>query len=333
MKQFLTPLLLLILYSCSTRQKIKHAEFPDTITVTKTAAHIHEPETKIFYIPPKGFTKGKYSITYGSAEGGAETFNVTNSVSGANLPTNIDSLRKNMEASDHKILVIKPVTHNGLPAIYSESISMDKFYTASLQVHLKDSTILFIEGRYTYESKPENVDKLFKAMQNVLYDENYTIDQMAERSIRLDDSGSPFKFAKKDNNQIYYYSPGGQACDPVCPKPYVLFFDAMKETRRGGKITFESGGEDRFPSYAGQLKDAGFSLVKKGNEKVFTQAGKHARETLLEGIGPDGEDVLVLLTEVNTEYSVIITLGIAKPGDEKSISDFRELAATLTIRE
>jgi len=319
-----------ILSACGNNEKVTHSAFPDAITVTKTSAHIHIPNTKFFVVPPQGYSKG--ATGYELGESTLNAFSISQSA-GSTLATTLDGVKREIETEhDAKIREIKPVTYNGMAGIYSERISMGKFHSAELRVPLKDGTILSIQGSYTYETAPENIERVFTAMRQALYDEQYQIDVMAESNYQLSDSGSRFRFAKDDKRR-FYYTLGGKPCGEYCKMPYLHFFETLKESKRDGKLVFDPGEKDRFPSYEPNLAQAGFLVKLKGNRKEFVQSGRRAREMVLEGIGIDGEPVVLFLREVNHGYGVVVMLGVAKEGDDKSISDFRKLAATLVIKE
>ncbi|MEO7308633.1 MAG: hypothetical protein ABIR78_08735 [Ferruginibacter sp.] len=331
-KNCLALLAFLLLAGCD-RKQIIHDEFPDTISVKLTPQHVRFLGTNFFVIPPAGFVKTEHNLQYQIPGKDMQNFSISRSVIGVKYPLTVEELKAKKTESRDKVLVAKKITYNGMPGLYSETLSMDKFYTAEILVPLKDGSTLFITGNYNYESSGETVSKILTAMQQALFDESYTVDYKGDRDleIQLDDTGSAFKLSTKEKNGARYYTLDGKACASYCTAPYLIFFDADKITQNKYGNNNHAPDKKDFPSYQQHLKETGFVTKQRTSYKEFSLNGNPARESLFNATDINGESILLLMTEVSRDFTVIVTLGVASPVDTASIAQFRKLSATLKI--
>lgn len=330
-KIYLVLSIAMLLAGCGGK-KIIHDEFPDNISVKMTPQHVRFLGTNFYVVPPEGFVKTEHSSQYEIPGSSIQNFSINRSVVDVEYPLTVEALKKEKTKGRDKLLVVKKITYNGMPGLYSETLSMDKFYNAEILVPLKDGSTLIIEGNYNYESSAETVSKILTGMQQALFDEGYTVDHSGDRDleIQLDDSGSAFKLSSKEKNGARYYTLGGENCVSFCTVPYFIFFDARKIQKVYGNESYSLNEKD-FPSYELHLKQAGFLIKSKISYKEFSQNGKPARESLYNATDINGEKILLLMTEVSRDFTVIVSLGAASPEDTGNIAEFKKLAATLKV--
>ncbi len=342
---------LAIATSCGNKTP-KHEPFPDTLTVTKTNDHVRLRNSKVFVVPPEGFTKSR---EYGDIkyESGGAYFKAAHDVKETNIATTIEGIQQDVQKYGHQLLELKPITYNGLQGVYFEEVSMNKFYTAEFRVRLKDSSIFRVTGHYTYESSPETVSKIFLAMKQAFFDDAYTLDRTADQvqMLHLDDAGSRFKLSYVDTSAkkykvvqrgygeellagvkhkhfTYYYTLSGGLFTGV--PPYLIMLDAPII---GGNYDYKYTKDYNFPSIANSLADYGFIVKRSGATRNFEINGKKARETLFQGTDISGTPVSVKLTEINTGYGLVSIIGVAEKGDDATLQELRDLAATLEVEE
>lgn len=336
---FYYMLLLIFISACGTGKEEQQVNFPATVAAQKTAAHKRVAGTKFFVLVPAGFKeKDEYSgAEFTSATGEREGFGVSQTVVGADYPTTVEGMRAQLEKRGEEVLELRSITYNGMPAIYYQTLFVRKFYHSYINIPMPDKSTVIINGFYTKETSPENRQVIFNAMQQAYFDENYQVDHTAERMELLSITGnaSGFKLAMVDTsktNFTYYYTPNGKSVDDKLP--YLLLFEANK-TPVSGRVGDDNYRMDlsSFPTYAGLLGKDGYDVQRKGYPKEFTLNYKKARETLLEGIDKlSRKPVSLLLTEVNNQYSVVVMLGVADKGDEKSIAAFKLMGPALVIK-
>lgn len=333
MKKLLTITAIVFFISCGGYKQVKHAEFPDAINAKMTASHVRLLGTNFFVVPPQGFVKTEHSNQYEIPGTNMQNFSIDRSVAGVKYPATVEELKQEKEKGRDKVLVVKKITYNGMPGLYYERLSMDKFYTAEIIVPLKDGTTLLIRGNYSYESSEETVTKILNAMQQALYDETYVVDYEGDKglSFRLDDSGSSFKFASTDYG-VTTFTVNGKPCSGICSAPYLLLFDAGKKGRDGTIDKIRLDKED-FPSYERHLKTEGYGIKQQLESKEFKHNGNPAREKLFSVTDLDGQPALLLLTEVGRDFSVVVTIGVAKDGNMQTVEEMRRLVGTLKITD
>ncbi|MBL0057152.1 MAG: hypothetical protein IPP31_13430 [Chitinophagaceae bacterium] len=318
---------------CSSNSAPKHEAMPDQVVSERTAKHVNVKRSKCFIVPPEGSKRSDDLTQLYDFPGMSLTgINVSLAVKEASYPKNIEEMKAELN-KDHNavILVLKNIVFNGMPGLYYETCSMDKFYDAVIQVPLKDSTTLLIKGSYTNKTDGGTVENIFASMRSAYYDEKYKIDERTALEYQLDDSQSPFKYAgiEKRTFNFQWFTLQGKDYGSIGNEPYFLFFSPNKVYKSMKNIRRE------FMSYRYQLNLPawGFKFdsptALSGYGKTFKLSGHDAYEYLLPATDINGRRVTLLYTEVNYNTSTLVMMGVTAENDMKNIEEFRKLTATL----
>jgi len=176
---------------------------PTEIKSAKTSAHINMPRSKVFIVPPQGFTPSNDVSAIQNED--KAVIRVAENPDGNFYISTADFSRAAFEAKGIKILDYKELTINGYPAkmILTQSPDGTNVYTLAFG----DTTFFVaVMGAYSSTDSKMGTD-LQKAMQTIYYDKSFKVDPFAYTTFTLDDSQTRLKFFQyKSDMYIYYFN-------------------------------------------------------------------------------------------------------------------------------
>ena len=175
---------------------------PGEIKSVKTSAHVNIPGTRVFIVPPHGFTP---SDELPAIQKGDNLMIQAIDLAGGNFYTNAASFnRASFENQGIKVLDYKELKVNDYPAkmILMQSPDGVKAYN----LVFGDTTFsVSLLGIYPQADDTAGFD-IQKAIQTIYYDKSFKVDPFARAIFTLDDSRTQVKF-KKYSASVYLYSP------------------------------------------------------------------------------------------------------------------------------
>lgn len=310
---FLILSLFLFISSCAQKadNKIKKE-----ITNNKTSKHINIPGTRLYMIPPPGFTVAKTFI--GLENGNLGMMNVYDLV-GGNYNTNAATFSKEaFESKGLKVYDFQTITVNGFPCKYV-SIQADATTTAHSLVF--GDTTFSVMIMSSYVSANEEIGKqILGAINSIYYDKSKAIDPYETANFTLDESKSKFKFQNYTAN-LYIYTIDGKDNKGQADDPGILITQFPMD---GTPKQVAEAMVDK----AGQYGLTEFKIRDAGELDINGQKG-YAME--IHGLMKGKPSILYTCVVAKGDKGIIIQ-GIAPKDPEENLKEFKNLINTIQIK-
>lgn len=307
MTKFLTILFVcLTLISCGQTPKSKPAT---DITTTKSSKHLNIPGTRVFVIPPTGFTT---STSLPAIEKGNQGLLQAMDLVGGSFYTNAATFSKEkFEQKGVKVFEYKEFKLNNYPAkmVLIQGDPQTKMYN----LVFGDSTFSTSVMGVFATNDNQTGEQIKQAIQSIYYDKTFEVNPFATAPFKLDDTKSIFKFAKFAAS-TYMYSIDGVKKDSYDNEPYFMVLAAPTEG-----ATLKSIVDDM----ANVLKN---STIKNISETKTNGLQSYKREVYGE---LNGKPALLFQHVVLIGESAVVMQGIADDNFEKYVVEFEKLSNTV----
>jgi hypothetical protein len=308
-------LLLFSLTACGqqTADKIKY-----NVQNTKTTKHINIPGTRLFIIPPAGFTVSK-TVT-GLQKGEQSMINVMDLV-GGNFYSNAANFSKaKFEQKGIQVFDYQEIKVNGFPAKYilMQGDPNAKVYSLVFGDSSFSTMIMAI-----YSPTDEATGKqLIAALNTIHYDKSKKIDPFEMAIFSLDDKNSTFKFFQYSAN-MYMYTPGGIDNTNSSETPFLVVTQLPGEAGVTAKMVADKMSD--------KMEQYGFSNTEVKNISESTINGYEAYQAEIYGDIQGKRSVFYQCVVVDGD-KIVSMQGMAKNDLETNVKAFRELTGTVRIK-
>lgn len=303
---FISCLTLTLYTSCG---QTPNSGFPDEIKTTKAAKLVNIPGTRVFIIPPEGFT---VSSTLPAIEKGNSGMVQAMDLPGGNFYTNAATFSKeNFEQKGMKVFEYKELKINGLPAklAFIQRDPQTKVYN----LVFGDSTFSTMVMGVFASNDNKTGEQIKQALLSIYYDKGMDADPLATAPFKLNDSKSIFKFAKSGAS-MYLYSIDGVKKDAYENEPY---FMALSIPIEGASLN--SLADDM----AEMIKDSHIKNISENKTNGFQSFKREVYGKL------NGKPALLFQHIVLIGQSAIVMQGIADDNFDKYIAEFEKLSGTV----
>jgi hypothetical protein len=164
--------------------------------------------------------------------------------------------------------------------------------------------------------------KIKTALLSVKYEKDRKIDPLSGTFFTITDTNSSYRFAKF-NDDFYIYSSGGEIKDAYSGESIVSILPFTSE--------YSVGDETIAKAIRSSYEQYGITDIKVKKENPVQIGKLNAMEAELDARIDNKKAVLYRLTLINGQKAVLI-LGIATSDYDKNISEFKNLASTLTFK-
>lgn len=285
---------------------------------SKTNKHINIPGTRLYIVPPPGFTVSQTPA--GLKKGGTSMITVTELTDG-NFYSNAASFNKaGFEQRGIKTFDYQEIKVNGYPAKYV-SLQGDSSARMYWLVFGDSSFSTMVMG--VYQANDEVTGKqILGALNTICYDKNKKIDAFEAAAFSLDDKQSKFKFFHYATN-MYVYTIGGVDNKNDSDAPFLVITQmpivkGMKAKNVGDMLLSKMQGYG--------LSNA--TIKNASQEKIN---GYDAYEAEVHGQMQNRNGMIYQCVIANGD-NVITMQGIAKNDFDENLAAFKSLAHTIKIR-
>ena len=311
MKTIITLLVICLSVLCQAQEAVKD------ISNQKTENHINIPGTRLFIIPPKGFTVSKSFL---GLRKGEDAMIQVYELNGGNFYSNAKSInRKKFEDNGIKVYNYSEFHFNTYPAkyVYVQGSPLIN----SHQLTYGDSTfsVMLISG---FSSEDKEMEKEINAsLLSVYYDPSLKIDPFATAHFTLDESVTRYKFSEYSSN-LYAYTPDGK-------KDHDKFSPLVTITQ----LPLEQGStfETIVESVIKGINQNSFILIENISEGKKTINGFEAYEKIIKGYFNRKKARFYYLIFKQEDHCVIFC-GMSYAEDENDLNDFKTFAKTIKLK-
>ncbi len=284
----------------------------------KTEKHINIPGTRLYIVPPTGFTVATSFL--GLQKGDNSAFQIYDLV-GGNYYTNAATFSKEaFEQKGAKVFDYKVFKVNGFPAKY-----------IFMQGDQNANAISLVFGDTTFSTMimaiyPSTDDKTGEQIQNAIktiyYDKNLKIDPFATASFTLDETKSIFKFSKSTSG-MFMYSIGGVDKQSFNDEPFITVTTIPKDPSMNAKSISEM--------MVSSLEQYGLAEKDLKNISTSNVNGQSAYEVEVYGL-MEGENSLIYQLIVTGQDKAIAIQGIVKSDFDNNLREIKNLAKTIKLK-
>ena len=289
----------------TTREKAK-----GDITTTKSAKHQNIPGTKVFVVPPSGFT---VSTTLPAFQKGNQGLLQAMDLPGGNFYSNAATFSKEkFEQKGLKVLDYKEFAINGSPAkmVLVQGDPQTKMYNLVFGDTTFSASVMGIFPT----NDNQTGEQLKQAIASIYYDKAFEVDPFATAPFKLDDTKSIFKFAKFAASN-YMYSIGGVKKDVYNNEPFFMALAAPMEGE-----TLKAIADDM----AEMIKEQKVKNEINGSTNGLQSFKREVYGKL------NGKPALLFQHVVLLGESAVIMQGIADDNFEKYLPEFEKLSNSVT---
>lgn len=311
-----TGFLFLIVFALSAQAQ--DGTIKAVISNTKTANHINIPGTRLYIIPPAGFTVAKLFL--GLQKGENAILNIYDLV-GGNYYTNAATFsRGSFEEKGARVFEFKEIRVNGFPCKYLRA--QTDIFTNAIAMVFGDSTFSTMIMAAYPASDEQTGRQIINALNTICYDKAKKVDPFATALFTLDDKVSLYKFYQF-NAGLYVYTEDGKENNSENDDPFFLVTQLPLEKFMSAKTV------------------AGMMLAKAEEYGMTNQEVKNQSTEKLNGYDAyraevygkmNGKNSLIYMCTVVKGDLAIVMQGIAKKDIEKNLEEFKKLAATVKLK-
>ena len=295
----------------------KAQESAKDVSTQKTENHINIPGTRLFIIPPKGFTIAKSFL---GLQKGEEAMIQVYDLDGGDFYSNAKSIsRKKFEDNGFKVYDYSEFHLNAYPAKYV--CVQGSALIHSHQLTFGDSTfsVMLITG-FSSEDK-ETGEQIKNALLSVYYDPSLKVDPFATAHFTIDESATRYKFSMYSSN-LYAYTPDGKKNDDKF-SPLVTITQLPLE--QGS--TFETIAESMIKG----INQNSFILIENISATRKTINGFEAYEKIIKGYFNRKKARFYYLI-FKQENRCIVFCGMTYAEDDNDLNDFITFAKTIQLK-
>lgn len=288
------------------------------ISNSKTSQHVNIPGTRLYMIPPAGFTVSQTPA--GLQKAGNAAITVTDLV-GGNYYTNAANfnkagfIRRGIKTYDYQEIKV-----NGYPAKYV-SLQGDANARMYWLVFGDTSFSTMVMGVYP-QTDAATGKEILGALNTIYYDRDQKIDPFAAAAFSIDDSRSAFKFFQYSTN-MYVYTEGGRDNKNDPDAPFLVLT----------QMPVEKGMTAKDVGNMMLSKLEGYGLTQTSIQHASSQKinGYDAYEAEVHGLMHGKPSIMYQCVISNGDY-VISMQGVAKTAFDANLAAFKELAHTIKIK-
>lgn len=308
-KLFLTCILASLAITCLGQQT--------EINNEKTNKHIRIPGTRVFLIPPKGFTIAKGFL--GLRKGDDAYIQIYDLVGGSFYSNARSINRENFEANGVKVYNYSEFQFNKYPAkyVYSQGPNL----LNSHQLTFGDSTFSVMMMSALYPEDKEMEKLLKECILSAYYDTSVRIDPFETAYFTIDESSSKYKLQEYAAN-VYYYSVGGVKSGDAF-SPAVMITQLPAETSN----TFET----LIESMINGLKQNSFIQTGIVSSTEKTINGFKGYEKTVKGYFKRKKVTVYYLAFIKNDISIVFC-GITHAEDDSDLKDFVTFSSTMKLK-
>jgi hypothetical protein len=289
-----------------------------SIRNTKTAKHINIPGTRLFIIPPAGFTVSK-TIT-GLQKGETSMVNVMDLVGGNFYSNTANFSKAGFEQKGIRVFDYREIKVNGFPAKYM--LMQGDPDTKMVSLVFGDTSFSTMIMAIYPPTDEATGKQLIAALNTIHYDKRKKIDPFENAFFSLDDRNSTFKFFQYNTN-MYLYTPGGMDNRKNSEIPFLVVTQLPGEAGVTAKIVADKM-SDRMEQY-------GFSNTETRNVSQEKINGYETYQAEIYGDIKGTRSVFYQCVVVAGD-KIVSMQGMAKIDLETNVNAFRELAKTVRIK-
>ena len=284
--------------------------FPTEISNGKRTTHVNIPGTRVFLVPPKGFTA---SSKFNGIQKNNFTVIEVRDMRGLNFYTNTALFSEaELQKAGYRVLQFKELTVNGFAA----KIALLKGYgaTRNYTFVFGDSTFTASINGFFTAGDNEAAEQVRQGLISVYYDTAMKISRYPPPIFTLNDEKSIFKYAKSDDGQ-QFYTLKGKARHHDNTEPYVVAVNVAAAGLPLDKVA------DKLVLIPGNYN---IGNIAEGMVNGFPSI---SRELLGE---MDGREVIIYQHAVLIDETVVCMQGVADDPDfDKYLEEFKKLTSTV----
>lgn len=284
----------------------------------KTEKHINIPGTRLYIVPPTGFTVA--TSFFGLQKDDNSGFQIYDLV-GGNYYTNAATFSKEaFKQKGAKVFDYKEFKVNGFPAKY---IFMQGDQNAkAISLVFGDTTFsTMITGIYP-STDDITGDQIQNAIKTIYYDKSLKIDPFATASFTLDETKSIFKFSKSISGMFMYYI-GGVDKRSFNDEPFITVTTIPKDPSMNAKIISEM--------MVSSLEQYGLAEKDLKNISTSNVNGQSSYEVEVYG-KMKGKSSLIYQLIVTGQDKAIAIQGIVKSDFDSNLREIKNLAKTIKLK-
>jgi hypothetical protein len=311
-------LILILLFGMIACKQSKTDSINPNMQNTRTGKHINIPGTRLYMVPPPGFTAAKGFI--GLQDGKNSMLNVMDIVGGDFNSNAATFSSSEFEKKGAKVYEYKELKVNGFPAKYI--FMQGDANTNAYALVFGDTTFsTMIMASCPANDKVTN-QEILKAINSIWYDKSIKIDPLATASFSLNDKDSKFRFSQYNAN-IYLYTIGGASTKEDKDAPAVI----VTQFPNDNSMTLKSIAD----MMVGKLQEYGATNpeIKNVSVQLLNGADSYQMEVYTQ---MQGKNAMIYYCIVAKNEVAIIFEGVAKSDYENNLQEFKKLANTLIVK-
>jgi len=317
MYKIVLSVFVVVLVACKQKPTVTGNINPN-IQNSKTSQHVNIPGTRLYMVPPTGFTLSQAPAGLKNGENAGIT--VTDLVNG-NYFTNAASFNKaGFDQRNIKTYDFQEIKVNGYPAKYV-SLQGDANARMFWLVFGDSSFSTMVMGVYP-ATDTKTGKQILDALNSICYDKNLKIDPFASAAFSIDDAQSKFKFFQYSTN-MYVYTVNGQDNKNDPDAPFLVLTQMPIE--KG--MTAKNVGD----MMLSKLEGYGLTSTTITNNSSARINGYDAYEAEVHGQMHDKPSIMYQCVIANGD-NVISMQGVAKTDFDENIAAFKGLAHTIKIK-
>lgn len=295
----------MFLFACG--QKPKQAAADET--KTKLPTHVNIPGTRVFIIPPEGFSIDRELPAISKGE--IAIVQATDLPDGNYFSNARNYSKENFEARGVKLIQFKELKISGYPA--KMAVAQPEPEGLVYQAVFGDSTFSVMLMGACPIGDQESIKQVEQAIMSVYYDKSHKIDPFAGAPFKIDDSGSGLKFTSY-NAGSFLYSINGVKKKEYDDEPVLMI----------SVIPFENETLEEIAAEISPLKNIQSKDAWKGTTNNLP-AFKRQIEGELKG------KAVVLYQHIIQIGSVAVAVqGFTNAAGRQYIAEFEKLSNTIT---
>ncbi|HYH14743.1 MAG TPA: hypothetical protein VD794_05980 [Flavisolibacter sp.] len=289
-----------------------------TIQNTNTSKHINIPGTRLYMIPPPGFTVAKTFL--GLQKGESAMLNIYDLV-GGNFYTNAATFSKaGFEQQGASVLHYQEIKVNGYPAKY---VSMQGDPTAHAYALVFGDTTFSTMIMAVRPANDEATGKeIMAALNSIYYDKNKKVNPFETALFSLNDQHSRLKFFQYSAS-LYMYTVDGKDNTKDTDNPFLLVMQLPMDN----SLTTQGIAQQMI----GKVQQYGLTNPQVRNTSTNKINGYDTYEMEVYGQMKDKDCVIYLCVTAKGDKAISMQ-GIAKDNLEASVQEFKKLAHTIQIK-
>ncbi len=319
MRQLHYTLLALLLLAAACKQSGKKQEAGSAESaVVRTEQHINIPSTRIFIVPPQGFTLSSAFVGLERGKDGA--IQMYDMVGGDYYANSRNFSRESFEGRGAVVYDYKEMKVQGFPARYVEMQSGPTSNAISM---------MFGDGSFSamvvavYPNNDSLLASSIKAsLRSIVYDTTLKVDPFATASFTIDDSKSRFKFARAASG-IFMYTIDGVQKEEYEHEPFLTVTTIPRDSLTNAEVVAAM--------FIEKMEKYGLEGKELRNVSREPLNGQNAFELDVYG-KLKGTRRLIYQLVVTGSNKAIVIQGMTDRDYQQAAQEFRQIARTVRVR-